>query len=198
MNLVLSHPDLTTKQRTKCVNELAGILTRRRITRDRSVLEVAGDVTGSTLSPRTSRAARRVRPFHPPWEPGSDTFFSQPAEQNAYQEPATRDPIPDDDAPQQMVWQGVPNNFYNAQSLPELTDPETSEVMDEPAVPEVLLVEKHAPSQRPPVPRTITRHGTEIFYGLVTPGNSPTKASGNHVRLHTAHSQPLAHPFIPP
>ena len=82
-----------------------------------------------------------------------------------------------------MVSQGVFTNFCRAQPLPELTDNEPNEATEEPHTSDVFLVEKHAPAQRPPAPRTITRHGTEVFCGLITPGNSPSKTSGNYVRF---------------
>jgi len=65
MNIILSNPELTSKEQTKCVNKFAGVLTRRSITRDRSILEVAADVTESFLSSKSSRVARQVRSFHP-------------------------------------------------------------------------------------------------------------------------------------
>lgn len=65
MNIILSDPKLTKKERTKCVNKLAGVITHRRITRDRSILEVAADVTKSSLSSRSPRVARQVRPLLP-------------------------------------------------------------------------------------------------------------------------------------
>lgn len=92
-----------------------------------------------------------------------------------------------------MVVQGVFTNSYSVQPLPELADNESNDVTEEPHVSDTILVGKHAPTQRPPAPRTITRHGTEVFCGLVTPGNSPTKPSGNHVRFQTTHSSRLTH-----
>ena len=76
MNLVVSDPELTSKQRAKCVNALAGVFTKRSITRDRSVLEVAAAVTGSTFSSRSSRVSRPVRPSPHPLEPGLTPFLA--------------------------------------------------------------------------------------------------------------------------
>jgi len=58
-------------------------------------------------------------------------------------------------------------------------------------------MDKPGPSQQPLARLTITRRGTEVFYGLPTPGNSPIKAPGNQVRFHICHSSHLAPLFIP-
>lgn len=62
-NIVLSNPELTSKQRAKCVNALAGVFTKRSITRDQSILEVAATITVSTLSSQSARASHPVGPF---------------------------------------------------------------------------------------------------------------------------------------
>ncbi|KAF9647599.1 hypothetical protein BDM02DRAFT_3116828 [Thelephora ganbajun] len=150
MNLILSHPELTDKQRAKCVNTLAGVLTNRRITRDRSVLEVAATVTGSTFSSQSFRISR-----------------PQPEDQNAPQDPAAYPLTPDNVLRQ------------SDQVPPELTNNEPDEIMEDSRASDALPADGTGPSQQPHTRRTITRHGTEVFYGLITPGNSPVKAPGN-------------------
>lgn len=71
-------------------------------------------------------------------------------------------------------------DFYSAEPLPELVSNRPDEITDELQV-STLLVEKLGPSQKTPTRRTITRHGTEVLYGLVTPGISPIKAPGEQV-----------------
>lgn len=43
------------------------------------------------------------------------------------------------------------------------------------------------PSRQQAARRTITRHGTEVFCGLITPGTSPIKTSGKQVRFLIVH-----------
>jgi hypothetical protein len=79
MTLVLSCPGATQTQQAKRVNALAGILRTRRITRDRSVLEVASTVTGSTFPSRRSRSSHAVCPLRSAYiEPESDAFPRSP------------------------------------------------------------------------------------------------------------------------
>ena len=59
--------------------------------------------------------------------------------------------------------------------------------MEEPRVPNALPLEKPGLSQQSPARRTITRHGTEVFCGLVTPGNSPIKGPGEQVCFPSYH-----------
>jgi len=65
--------------------------------------------------------------------------------------------------------------------------------MEELRVSNALPLEKPGPSQQLQTLRTITRHGTEIFCGLPTPGNSPTKAPGVQVRSHIIYCSNLSH-----
>ena len=62
--------------------------------------------------------------------------------------------------------------------------------MEEPRVSVAIPVEKPGPSGQQSTLHMVTRHGTEVFYGLITPGNSPTKAPGDQVRFHVARITP--------
>lgn len=195
-NLVLSHPGLTQKQRVKCVNTLADVLTRRKITRDRSVLEIAATVTGSVFSPRSSRVARRVRLFCFSWDTGLTPYLA--ACRTGYSPRASRwTPHPGRFSAAKVrhcvVLQDVFADFYSAQPFLELPNSGSGEVTDEPRVPGTLSAEKQRSSQQPPAPQIITRHGTEVFGGLITPGNSPIKTPGNRVRFRIPRSAHLAH-----
>jgi hypothetical protein len=78
---------------------------------------------------------------------------------------------------------------YSAQSLTEVANDEPEAItVEEPRVSEARVAGNPGPSRQQPVHRTTTLHGTEIAYGLVTPGVTPAKAPGNHVRFHNTHS----------
>jgi predicted nucleic acid-binding Zn-ribbon protein len=64
-------------------------------------------------------------------------------------------------------------------------------------VPGPLALEKPKPSHQHAVRRTITRHGTKVSYGLLTPGTSPVKASENQVRFLITCSLHPAHVSVP-
>ena len=83
-------------------------------------------------------------------------------------------------------------NLYSVQPFPESDD-----AAEELRVFEALVVEKPGPSQRQDT--LINSHGTKIFHGLPTPGNTPVKASGNQVRFHiiTSLIPPDPHPCAP-
>lgn len=72
----------------------------------------------------------------------------------------------------------------SVEPLSESTNDWANEIVNYPQVPEMLALEKATPSKQQPAQRLITRHETEIFYGLVTPGTSPVKAIGNRVCPH--------------
>ena len=81
--------------------------------------------------------------------------------------------------------------------LPELANDGLGDIAEEPYVPETLAVEMPGPSQQQVARRTIARQGTEVLYGLATPGNSPVKASGSQVRLLTVRSPHPTHISVP-
>lgn len=97
-----------------------------------------------------------------------------------------------------MVSPGTLTNFCSTMMFLEIPDEESSVVVEEPQLPVTPLVGKPGPSRRGPVSRTITRHGTEVFCGLVTPVKTPVKASGNRVRFHIIRPSHLAHLSVLP
>ena len=197
MNIILSKPKLTNKQRAKCVNVLAGVLTKRKITRDRSVLEVAAVVTGSASPSRSSRVARQVSFLHLSWNTGLTPFnlatYRTECSPRAGHRTTYPGQYPTAKVRHQAASQGMFNVFLSAQPLEELSSDAPDEFTEEPRVANALLAAKQGPSRQPLVPRIITRHGTEVFRGLITPRTSPIKTPGNSVCFYIAHSSHLTH-----
>ena len=82
-----------------------------------------------------------------------------------------------------MVYQGARqlNRLYSLEPIPHLGNNTFDEFMEEHPSCDILPLGKPGPSQQPSARRAISRHGTEVFGGLITPGNTPVKAPGEHV-----------------
>lgn len=85
----------------------------------------------------------------------------------------------------------------SVQPLPEVAHDGPDDITaEDPRVSEALVAGNLGPSRPPPARRTIARHGTEIAYGLVTPGVTPAKAPGNQARFHITSSSHSTYFFM--